>query len=86
MRSIRLTRSFEKDYRKLPSEIQCQCDETLQQLIADPRYPSLRLKKMEGFRNIWEARVSYHYRLTLTIDGEVYIVRRVGTHSIFKNP
>jgi len=52
----------------------------------NPRHPSLRMKKMEGFSSIWEIRVTEGYRLTLQVDGDTYLLRRVGSHDILKRP
>jgi len=35
---------------------------------------------MEGYEDIWEARVTRGYRLTFQIRTDVYILRRVGPH------
>lgn len=63
MRIIR-TQSFKIDYKKLPFHIQKQTEKQLRFLVSDWRRPSLRIKKMEGFYNIFEARVSQGYRFT----------------------
>ncbi len=34
---------------------------------------------VEG-RKIWEARLTRGYRFTFVIDGDTYILRRVGSH------
>jgi hypothetical protein len=49
---------------------------------ADPHHPSIQVKKMRGTRNIWEGRVSLSYRFTFQREGNVIILRRVGSHSI----
>ena len=83
---IRLTNSFEKDYRGLSRAVRKAVDKKLLLLLESFRYPSLRTKKMEGYVGIWEARVSQGYRFTFTITDTVYIIRRVGLHNILKNP
>ncbi|MBI4025676.1 MAG: hypothetical protein HY360_11900, partial [Verrucomicrobia bacterium] len=47
--------------------------------VANPRYPSLHVKKMEGAPDIWELRVSIHYRITFQFVQEGVLLRRVGT-------
>ena len=38
-------------------------------------------------RDIWEARVTRAYRFTFVIDGDTYILRRVGPHEdVLRNP
>ncbi len=80
------TQSFKKDYKRLPANIQKAADKQLALLLSDPQYPSLKLKKMQDPRNIWEGRVTRGYRFTFQIQEDQYILRRVGTHDILKRP
>jgi mRNA-degrading endonuclease YafQ of YafQ-DinJ toxin-antitoxin module len=48
------------------------------------RHPSLQAKKMKGFENRWEARVTLHYRLIFSIEGNAYVLLRVGTHDLLR--
>jgi mRNA interferase RelE/StbE len=52
----------------------------------NPKHPSLRIKKMEGHPSVWEARITKVYRMTFQIDGDVFLLRRVGPHSVLKSP
>jgi mRNA-degrading endonuclease RelE of RelBE toxin-antitoxin system len=83
---ISFTVPFKKDYRNLPQSIQDQVDKQIQRLLDNPHHPSLNLKKMEGHRTIWEARVTIGYRMTFQIIEDTYALRRVGTHDILKRP
>jgi hypothetical protein len=52
---------------------------------------TLRAKKMEGQRDpegrdIWEVRVTQAYRFTFAIDGDMYILYRIGPHDIERRP
>lgn len=80
------TQPFEKDYTALPRDIQEQIDKKLTLFVRDPRHPSLRVKKMEGFSGIWEGSVTKGYRFTFQIERETYILRRIGTHDILRTP
>jgi len=80
------TKSFEKDYKKLSAQNQKQLDKQLILLLENIKYPSLRIKKIEGYQKIWEGRISQGYRFTFQTEGDVYIIRRAGPHSILKNP
>ena len=53
-------------------------------LLENPRHPSLQVKKMKGYDNRWEGRVTLHYRFTFSIDGDTYVLFRVGTHDLLK--
>lgn len=76
------SKSFRKDYRK-PSKINRKIvDEKLTLFTQNLRHPSLSVKKMEGLRNIWEARITKKYRFTFQISDGVVILRRVGAHDI----
>ncbi|MBI2097751.1 MAG: hypothetical protein HYT46_02355 [Candidatus Vogelbacteria bacterium] len=83
---VRLTRSFTKDYRRLPKRFQVLVDNKLLLLLENSKHPSLGIKKMAGFDYIWEARVTMGYRFTFQIEGQTYLIRRVGPHDILKNP
>ena len=70
----------------MPESMQKQIDEQIMRLLDSPKHPSLRIKKMEGHQTIWEARITGGYRMTFQINGDTYLLRRVGTHSILKKP
>jgi mRNA-degrading endonuclease RelE of RelBE toxin-antitoxin system len=81
---LEFTNSFKADYRDLPDHIQKQTDKALRLLVANPPHPSLRVKRIQGTPDVWEARVTLSYRLTFNWVGEVITIRRVGTHDILK--
>lgn len=83
---VAFTKPFVRDYDGLPGPIQQQIDEKIERPLDNPKHPSLRLKKMEGRQSIWEARITDSYRLTLQIENDTYLLRRVGTHDILKRP
>lgn len=83
---IVFSRSFVKDYQRLTSQIQQQIDKQIERLAENPRHPSLQTKKMEGHPNIWEVRITGGYRMTLQINGDICLLRRVGTHDTLKRP
>lgn len=80
------TERFSRRYRALPGEIQQRVDAQLALLLQNPRHPSLRSKKMQGTARIWELRVTHGYRLTFQIEGDVYVLRNVGTHDVLREP
>lgn len=83
---VAFTKPFKRDYNELPEHIQEQIDKQITQLLENPKHPSLQIKKMEGRESIWEARITKGYRMTFQIDGDTYLLRRVGTHAILKRP
>ena len=52
----------------------------LKNMAIDMRYPALRIKKIKGIENIWEARVSRSLRLTFQRQGDMIILRNIGPH------
>ncbi len=80
------TKTFLRDYRKLPQDIQQLTDKQLGFLLSNPKHPSLNLKKMNDPRNIWECRITMSYRFTFQITEELYILRKVGSHDVLRNP
>lgn len=82
-------KSFDRDYVKLPKDIQALAEKQLALLLENPRHPSLQVKKMKvykGYKDLWEGRITIHYRFTFKIVGETYLLRRIGTHEIYKKP
>ena len=86
MWKLKRSKSFLKQYLKLPSPIRKKVDRQLRQLIQDMRHPTLQAKKMVNQADIWEARIDLHYRMTFTLEREVITLRRVGTHEIYRHP
>jgi mRNA interferase RelE/StbE len=85
------TPGFVRQYQRLPHHLQRQFDQALVFLLSNLRHPSLRAKKMEGQRDpqgrdIWEARVTQAYRFTFAIEGDTYILYRIGPHDIERRP
>jgi len=80
------TKPFIRNYRDLPQQIQKRADKQLELLLADPRHSSLEIKKMQDPREIWEGRLTKSYRFTFQINGDIYVLRRISTHDLLKNP
>jgi mRNA interferase RelE/StbE len=81
---------FKRDFQTLPETIKRSAEKALRLILTNPISATLlsepkRAKKMEGQldaegRKIWEARLTRGYRFTFVIDGDTYILRRVGSH------
>lgn len=80
------THSFIRDYQALPARLQKTVDKKLKLFLSNHRHPSLAIKKMRDPRDIWEGRITKGYRFTFQMEGEVCILRRLGTHDILKKP
>lgn len=83
---VQTARLFDRDYAGLPAAIKDRTDKQLALLMTNPQHPSLRLKKVRGTDNIWEARISRGYRITLTIAGDTLVLRRIGIHDVLRRP
>ena len=83
---ILTTKPFEDDHAALPATIQDIVDRKLALFLESPRHPSLRVKKMNDPRDIWEGRITRGYRFTFQIVGDTYILRRVGAPDILRKP
>ena len=77
---IEFTDRFLRAYRALQGDEARLVEKALRQLAADPRYPGLRVKKMQGRQDVWEARASNSLRLTFEMHGDVLLLRNVGAH------
>ena len=82
---IQTTSPFDREYDDLPESIKEQADKQLSLFIDNPHQPSLWVKKIRGYPKIWEGRITKNYRFTFQVEGEICILRRIGTH-IFKTP
>ncbi len=78
--------SFVRDYASLPESIRRRVQKQIRVLLQNPRHPSLRARKIQGYTDIFEARVTRDYRMTYKIAGEALRLRRIGTHEIYRSP
>lgn len=83
-----LSSRYKKDFRHLPQTIQ---DKLTRQLKTLAEYgithPGLSVRKMTSVsEEIWEARIDIHFRFTFEVNGGNVLLRRVGTHEIYRNP
>jgi len=82
---IQFSKRFRKEYRKFPPAIQMSFDNKLTYLINDRSHPSLRIKRIQGTKDIWEGSVSMKYRFTFEVQEKTIIFRAIGTHDILIN-
>ena len=76
------TGEFKRNYKKLPASLRKQAEKQLGLLITDFRHPSLRSRKMVGYKDVFEARVSRGYRMRYVIVGEKTIMLTIGPHDV----
>ena len=82
------TKTFIRDYKKLPENIQKLFEKQLTLLLSDLKYPSLHIKKTKGnilknYTNIFERRIDKNYRFIFLIENNQYVFLRCGSHDKF---
>jgi len=77
---IARTDSFKKAWGRLNENDKKSARKAIENLIGNIKYPSLRVKKIKGTDNIWEARASHTLRITFHVDSDIIILRNVGHH------
>ena len=77
---VRWTDRFERDYHAAPAIVQRAFDKQVALLLRDLRHPSLRAKKYDEARGVWQARVTRSWRFYFTIDGGAYVLRTIMPH------
>jgi mRNA-degrading endonuclease RelE of RelBE toxin-antitoxin system len=82
-----LTEQFERAYQEISDAERRSVRKALILLGENLRHPSLRVKKMEGKRDIWEARPSKRLRMTFELVKGTVIMRNLGEHDrVLKRP
>ncbi|MBI2049117.1 MAG: hypothetical protein HYT29_01640 [Parcubacteria group bacterium] len=66
--------------KKLPQETKKKFEKQIKFLLKDIRHPSLRAKKYDEERDMWQARVDDFYRFYFTIETSAYIILAVTKH------
>lgn len=83
---VRTLRRFDEQLNNIPQFVRKKFFKQLKILLENPRHPSLRVKKIQGEENIWEARVDIQYRFTFEYEEEFILLRTVGNHDeVLKN-
>ena len=77
---LAITERAAVQYRDLPRPIQRKFDKQLGYLLVDLRHPSLKAKKYDEARNVWQGRVDRNYRFYFLIQGDTYYVLSVIPH------
>jgi hypothetical protein len=89
---------FDREFRRLPRELQRAFLAMLPAFIAalnvkPPSFPpTLRVKRVQGTRGVWELSFASDGRATFAYGDEVFagephvIWRRVGTHDVLADP
>ena len=71
---------FVQSYTTAPPAIQRAVDRKLELLLQDLRHPSLRAKKYDEARDLWQARVNQGWRFYFRIKGDTYQLIDITPH------
>ncbi len=77
---FRLTERALRDYNGLPATLQQRVDKQFVLLLKNLRHPSLRAKKYDEARDIWQARVTRNWRFYFRIEEDTYIIITITPH------
>ncbi|MCL2345282.1 MAG: type II toxin-antitoxin system RelE/ParE family toxin [Desulfobulbus sp.] len=81
--SWRRSKTFHREYSKLPYDLCVQVDQKLQDLLRSPFPPGLRFEKLKGYSDpdIYTIHVTGNYKISFEIrDGNNAWLRRVANH------
>ncbi len=75
-----LSQRFRRSYEAAPPSVQKAFEKQARLLVANPRHPSLRSKKYDEVRGIWQARVTRNWRFYFSIEGDTYLLHDIIPH------
>jgi len=83
MYKLELTRAFEKSLRKLSAVEQRAVSGKLKILVEDPFHPSLRTKKVQSLKDVFECSANMSIRiLWMYKDDRIILLLDIGHHDI----
>jgi len=71
---------FKRSFKFLPGEVKKKFKKQINFLLQNLRHPSLKSKKYDEKRGIWQARVNRNYRFYFLIKKDTYILLEVKLH------
>ncbi len=71
---------FLRSYAKSPARVQRVFQKQVGLLLQNLRHPSLRAKKYDEARDIWQARVNGGWRFYFQIRGDTYYLLNITPH------
>jgi mRNA interferase RelE/StbE len=77
---LAFTDRFRRSYASAPAQIQTAFDRRAEVLISNLRHPSLRAKKYDASRDIWQARVNRDWRFYFRMEGDTYVLLDIIPH------
>ena len=80
MMRVRHSDRFKQQYVKAPTSVRKAYDKQEFFLLHDLRHPSLRAKKYDERKGIWQARVNRSWRFYFSIEDDVYLLHELMRH------
>jgi addiction module RelE/StbE family toxin len=80
---VDFTKSFSKQYRKMPMKIQAQCTDRLRLFITDQKNPLLKVHSLMGdYRGCWSINITGDIRAVYKIQTkDIALFIALGSHS-----
>ena len=75
------TPRFIRSYHNFSQAIQKKFDKQLNYLLDDIKHPSLKAKRFDEERGVWQARVDRSMRFYFVIQDETYILPDIQRHA-----
>jgi mRNA interferase RelE/StbE len=69
-----------KGLANAPPNVQRAFEKQIRSLAADIRHPSLRAKKFDESRGLWQARINRDWRFYFLIIGDICVITNVIPH------
>ena len=79
MKLLRTTH-FERNYAKAPDTVRRAFDKQSFMLLQNLQHPSLRAKKYDESRGLWQARVNKDWRFYFFIQDDAYLIVDIIPH------
>ena len=83
VKTITPSKTFERQFKKLPQAIKDGIEGVFKDLLKDPRPLGLKFEKLKGYKNpdIYTVHITGNYKLSFEIDSCQAKLRRVGNHN-----
>ena len=78
--NVAYSRRFLREFAAAPADVQTAFDKQVRLLRLNARHPSLRIKKYNVERELWQGRVNRDWRFYFTIDGDTYSLHSITAH------
>ena len=77
---VHYTEKFLRALESAPPKVVKAFNKQVKLFVANLRHPSLRAKKYDESKDLWQARVTGDWRFFFTIEGDVYHLTYIGPH------